>query len=372
MHRGIIQDGRQRRSRVRVYGLLIALGALVVAGCSSSLNQSSLNPQSVETEQIDQLWRLVLVLATLVFVVVEAALVVSIIKWRKRPGDDTEPKQTHGNTSLEIAWTIVPAVILAVLAVPTLQTLFDLRAPAEGPDVVTVEVVGHQWWWEFRYPDLTGPGGRPLTTANELHIPAGRTTNLVMTSADVLHSFWVPALAGKRDLVPGRPTEIKITPNEDAVGVHNGQCAEFCWLGHADMRVQVVVESQQDYEAWVADQLEPAQVPTSGPAVGGFETFTQLCTACHQALVQGEAGPEVVGTAIGPDLTHFGSRRMLGSAILENTPEHLALWIDSPESVKAMAPELNDLAEGLVLGMPDYGLDPEQIAALVELLEGWK
>lgn len=352
--------------------MLIALGALVVAGCSSSLNQSSLNPQSTEAEQIDQLWTLVLVMATLVFVAVEAALVVSIVKWRKRPDDDTEPKQTHGNMPLEIAWTIVPAVILAILAVPTLQTLFDLRAPAEGPGVVTVEVIGHQWWWEFRYPDLTGPDGRPLTTANELHIPAERTTNLVMTSADVLHSFWVPALAGKRDLVPGRTTEIKMTPLPDAVGVYNGQCAEFCWLGHADMRVQVFVDTEEDYQAWVTKQLEPAQVPTSGPAVAGFETFTQLCTACHQALVQGANGVDVVGIAIGPDLTHFGGRQMLGAAILDNTPEHLAQWIDSPQSLKAMAPELNDLGESLVLGMPDYGLDPAQIAALVELLEGWK
>jgi len=375
VHRSSDNVPRSRRPALGfvVLGTLVA-AALVLAGCGSDLPQSSLNTQSVEAEQIDQLWELVFWIATAVFVIVEAALVVSIIRFRARPDDDTEPKQTHGNTRLEIVWTIIPAVILAVIAVPTMRTLFDLREPAEGPDVLTVEVTGHQWWWEFAYPDIVGEDGEPLVTANQLHIPAGRTTELFMTSADVLHSFWVPTLAGKRDLVPGRTTEIKITPNPETVGTEiPGQCAEFCGLSHADMRITVFVESDESFDAWTAEQLQPAVVPADGPAAAGYETFTQTCTTCHQARVQNPDGSgETMGTAFGPDLTHFGGRTTIGAGILTNNPEHLAEWIDDPPAVKPMSPELNDLAEGRVLGMPDYGLDPQRIDELVALLEGWK
>lgn len=356
--------------------VLATIGTVVftVAVWPSSTPQSSLDPKSVEAVKIDQLWNLVFWIATVIFFAVETALVVSIVKWRARPGDDEEPKQLHGNTKLEIVWTIIPAVILAVVAVPTMKTLFELRSPAEGPDVVTVNVVGHQWWWEFEYPDLVGEDGLPLVTANELHIPAGTTTELIMTSADVLHSFWVPSLAGKRDLVPGRLTAIKITPDPSTIGeVIPGQCAEFCGLSHADMRISVFVESTESFDAWSAEQLQPAVVPTDGPAAAGFETFTQTCTTCHQARVENTDGSiETIGVAHGPDLTHFGGRTTLGAGILTNTDEHLADWINDPPAVKPMAPELNDLPEGRVLGMPDYGLDDQRIGELVVLLEGWK
>ena len=209
---------------------LLVFGGLFAASCSSNLPQSSLNPKSVEAGQIHQLWNLVFGISIAVFVVVEAALVYAIIRFRKRPGDETEPKQIHGNTRLEIAWSIIPAVVLALVAVPTLQTLFDLTRPPEG-DFLRVEVIGHQWWWEFQYPDILDAQGRPLTTANELHLPAGTTAELRMTSEDVIHSFWAPALAGKRDVVPGRETFLKITPDADIAGlVIPGQCAEFCGL----------------------------------------------------------------------------------------------------------------------------------------------
>jgi len=307
-----------------------------------------------------------------VFVIVEAALVYAIIRFRKRPGDGVEPKQVHGNTRLEIVWSIIPAIVLALVAVPTLQTLFDLTRPAEG-DVLRVEVVGHQWWWEFRYPDILDAEGRPLTTANELHLPAGKTAELHMTSRDVIHSFWVPSLSGKRDAVPGRDTFLKITPDADVAGqVIPGQCAEYCGLSHADMRFLVFVDAEADFADWTMEQTEPTQIPTDGPEAAGYETFTQICTTCHQAVVVGDAGVDVIGTAFGPDLTHVGSRSTIAAAVKTNTAEHLAEWIDSPVSVKPMAPELNDLAAGRVLGMPDYGLDQRQIAELVALLEAWK
>lgn len=358
---------------IRITFLVIALAAVLLASCSSDLPQSSLNPRSVEAESIDQLWDFIFVLGTVVFVVVGGALAYAIVRFRKRAGNEQEPKQTHGNTRLEIGWTIVPALILVVIAIPTLTTLFDLRSPAEG-DFLRVEVIGHQWWWEFQYPDIVDENGRPLTTANELHIPAGMTSELTMTSVDVIHSFWVPSLAGKRDVVPGRETVMKITPDADIAGqVVPGQCAEYCGLAHADMRFRVFVDSDAEFEVWADGQLDASPIPTSGAAAAGYETFTQFCTTCHEAKVSAADGStEVVGAALGPDLTHFGSRTTLGAAVEENTAEHLAGWIDNPESVKPMAPELNDLAEGRILGMPAYGLDEQQIQGLVELLESWK
>ncbi len=314
-----------------------------------------------------------LVLAIIVFVVVELALAVAIFRFRKRKGDDREPKQTHGNTALEITWTVIPALILVGITVPTMMVLFELREPPEG-DVITVNVTGHQWWWEFEYPDIVDAQGRPLTTANELHIPVGKTTELKMNSADVIHSFWVPPLAGKRDLVPGRETSIQFTPDVDRAGEEiPGQCAEFCGLGHADMRMLVFLETEADFEAWAQQQLEPATIPTEGPEAAGFEIFTALCAACHQAVVKDQDGVvSVIGEALAPDLTHFGSRSSLGARVLDNTPEHLAQWIDNPSDIKGMAPELNDFEKGRILGMPDYGLGEEEIRALVALLEGWK
>jgi len=352
--------------------VVVAL-SLILAGCGSDLPQSSLNPKSAEALQIDQLWRLVLYLAIAVFIVVEVALVVAIFRFRRRKDDDKpEPKQTHGNTTLEIVWSIIPALILVVITVPTMQTLFDLSSPAEG-NVNRVNVTGHQWWWEFEYPDIVDAEGRPLTTANELHIPVGVTTELRMTSADVIHSFWVPPLAGKRDLVPGHETFIKITPDPDRAGEEiPGQCAEFCWLSHADMRMLVFLETETDFDAWAQGQLQPAVVPADGPAASGFEIFTAICSTCHQAMVAApDGGVSIIGVSLAPDLTHFGSRTTLGARVLDNTAEHLAQWLDNPSSVKPMAPELNDFDTGRILGMPDYGLDADEIAELVALLEGW-
>lgn len=360
------------RSRTLKLAALLATLGLLVASCASDLPQSSLNPKADEAQSIDQLWILVLTAATIVFVLVMVAFVIALIRFRARP-DSPEPKQSHGNTRLEITWTIIPAVVLAVIAVPTVRTLFDLRAEPENPAVV-VNVTGHQWWWEFEYPDFVTADGRTLKTANELHIPAGVTTQLVMTSADVIHSFWVPPLNGKRDVVPGKETSMKLTPDADVAGqIIPGQCAEYCWLAHADMRFNVHVQTQEDFDAWAAAQLEPAPVPAEGTeAAAGFETFSQICTTCHQAYVSGPDGVAEVGVAFGPDLTHFGSRTSLGANLVANTEDHLAQWIDNPSSIKPMAPELNDLANGRILGMPDYGLTQEQIAQLVELLKGWR
>jgi cytochrome c oxidase subunit II len=387
--------GGDRFRSARRFGGPVLLGTVVVCltACSGSGAQSALTPEGPIARQIDDLWDLVFSLAVVVFVLVMAVFVVSIVRFRERKDDAREPRQVHGNTPLEIGWTILPAVILAVLAVPTVRGIFEVRASATGPDVIQVQVTGHQWWWEFEYPDLVSPDGHTLVTANELHIPAGVQVQLTMTSKDVIHSFWVPPLNGKRDVVPGLVTELVLEADPGVAeqdfgfgeGVIPGQCAEFCGLAHADMRLRVFVQSQADFEAWAAGQLEPAEVPTEGTAAAGYETFTAVCTACHQAVVteDGDAGAvlgdeqaiQVDGTTFsaqyGPDLTHFGSRSTLAAAVLTNTAEHLAEWIDDPSDVKPMMPQRNDLETGRILGMPSYGLDGAQIDELVALLEGW-
>lgn len=386
-------DRPGRFAALRRIAPLIAL-FLLLASCSGSGPQSTLEPQGPISRDIDGLWELVFSIAIGVFVLVMVAYVISLIRFRERKNDDRRPKQVHGNTRLEIVWTIIPAVILAVLAVPTVQSLFDIRAEPTGADVLQVRVTGHQWWWEFEYPDITTTDGRTLITANELHIPAGRPVYLTMTSADVIHSFWVPPLNGKRDVVPGRITHLTLEADADQAtvdtgfgpGVILGQCAEFCGLAHADMRMRVFVHEEAGFQAWADGQLVPSVVPTEGVAADGFATFNQVCTACHQATVQQPDGTiETIGlehfieargeqfrSSYGPNLTHFGGRTTFGGASFDNVEDHLRRWLANPADLKPMDPDRNDLANARILGMPNLGLSDDEISGLVTLLEGWK
>lgn len=355
--------------RRRVLLLALAIGVtLLVAGCygpdraelgllvDEPLPQNSLNPAGPEARKIDGLWWMVFWIATVVFVLVQSALVFAIVRFRRRRGEDRPVKQLHGNTRLEIGWTIVPAVLLAVIAVPTVATLFDMRsAPAADENVLHIEVTGHQWWWEFHYPDYG------FTTAGEMHIPAGRPVWLTMTSADVIHSFWVPQLNGKRDVLPGRISHLRIEADEP--GVYLGQCAEFCGLAHADMRHRVFAHTAADFEAWAAAQAEPAVIPTEGPAAAGWETFQVACASCHAI-----DGTDATAT-LAPNLTHFASRTSFGGASISNTREHLRQWLHDPSSLKPMQPERNDIAAGRILGMPALGLSDQQIEELIAFLE---
>lgn len=352
--------------------MLVVLAAmLILSACAGTdrlglesvvtddIPQNSLNPAGPEARQIDDLWWLVFWIATAVFVVVETALIYMIVRFRRPKGDDRPVKQVHGNTTLEIIWTVIPAVLLAAVAIPTVATLLDLRsAPEPSDNALEIEVTGHQWWWEFSYPEYG------FTTANELHIPAGRLVYLTMTSADVIHSFWVPQLAGKRDLVPGRETNLKIEADEP--GLYLGQCAEFCGLAHADMRLRVFASTDAEFEAWALAQNQPASIPTEGAAAAGWETFSVVCASCH--TIDGTSA----GAELAPDLTHFASRSTFGGATfasLPTTDEHLREWLADPSALKPMRPELNDLDEGRVLGMPDLGLTDEQIDEMIAFLE---
>jgi len=322
---------------------VLALATLVLGGCGGPFPQSALDPASDFAWKLQDLFEGIFFWAVVVFVLVEGALIVAILRFRERPGGP-EPKATHGNTLLEISWTLAPAVVLVLIAIPTIKTIWDVDRPARGESLV-VEAVGHQWWWEFRYPDLG------IVTANELHIPVGEQIDVRLTSADVIHSFWFPRLGGKRDVIPGHETQIWFTA--DSAGLYLGQCAEFCGLSHALMKMELVAESPADFQAWVETQRAEAMVADSVSFAEGSQAFMRGgCIACH--TVRGTIAQGVIG----PDLTHVGSRRRIAAGILENTPENMERWITNSRGVKP----------GSLMVVPE--LDDETLRSIVEYLQG--
>jgi cytochrome c oxidase subunit 2 len=325
-------------------------GAFLLAACASDAPQDSLDPKGPISRTIDNLFEPVFWIATGVFVLVEGLLVFALIRFRQRGGEARAVKQIHGNTRLEIIWTILPAVLLAGIAVPTIATIVDLSRRPSG-DVLDVTVVGKQWWWQIEYPTFD-PG---VVTANEVHIPVNRPVYLTLESEDVIHSFWVPSLAGKQDLVPGSETHLTIQADEP--GVYLGQCAEYCGLSHANMRIRVVAQTQPQFDSWVAEQQQVAPEPGSDLAAQGRDLFLneqflggQGCFSCH--AVQGTDA----AAQVGPNLSHFASRQTFAGALLENNDENLRRWLENPPEIKP----------GSL--MPDYNLTPEEIDALVAYL----
>lgn len=327
-----------RRKRWLATGLVAATAALLTA-CAKNAPQDTLDPAGPFAREIDGLFRPVFWIAVGVFVLVEGLLLVALIRFRHRPGRGV-PVQVHGNRRLEIGWTIAPALVLAVIAVPTVGTIFSLdRKPAGALEIT---VTAHQWWWEVEYPSLR------VLTANEVHIPVGEPAYVTMTSVDVIHSFWVPRLAGKQDVVPGRMTHLSI--QADAPGRYEGQCAEYCGASHANMQFLVLADDRAQFDAWVQGQLR--KPPPPPPDV--LEVLNrEACGGCH--IIE---GVQAAAGRIGPSLSHFGSRTTLAGSIFPNTPEELAAWLDDPPGRKPGA------------DMPDLGLSREEIDALVAYLEG--
>jgi cytochrome c oxidase subunit 2 len=321
------------------------MATIMLGACGGPFPQSALDPASDFAWKLQDLFEGIFFWAVVVFVLVEGALIVAILRFRERPGGP-EPKATHGNTALEIAWTLAPAIVLVLIAIPTIKTIWDVDRPARGESLV-VEAVGHQWWWEFRYPDLG------IVTANELHIPVGQQIDVRLTSADVIHSFWFPRLGGKRDVIPGHETQIWFTA--DSAGLYLGQCAEFCGLSHALMKMELVAESPEDFEAWVEGQLAEAVAVDSVSFAEGTQAFMRGgCIACH--TVRGTVAQGVIG----PDLTHIGSRRRIAGGILDNTPENMERWIRDSQGVKP----------GSLMIVPE--LDDETVSLIVEYLQSLK
>ncbi len=373
---------RSRRWRLALLApLLLALGS-----CAEKAPLDTLQPDGPEARAIDKLWDPVLLIAGLVFVLVQFGVLGVAWKFRQRKDDDGSlPPQIHGNIKLELGWTILPALILAGVGGASVLTLLDLADTPEDAQEITV--IGQQWWWEYRY-DVDGDGEDDIVTANDLVIPAGEPIKLSITSRDVIHSFWIPALNGKRDAVPGREHPLLIEADEP--GVYRGQCTEFCGLSHAYMRMRVVALSPADYADWEAGQQEGAAIPPEADAVEGMELFRTTCSQCH--LISGDGGNEQVreegdieGAALvagaAPNLTHFASRGVFAGGIFDlwvdeddsgeiDTDEvggrlnvsDLEAWLRDPPGEKPMSPDQSR-------GMPNLNLTGEQIDALVAYLE---
>ena len=258
---------RLRRPGTRNAGavaLTVALAVLLAACGQQSYPESIFHQRTDVNRDVDYLFKLLIYAGTAVFIFVEGILVWTLIKFRKRPGQP-EPVHVHGNTTLEIAWTVIPLLILIVIAVPTIHTIFKTQAAARS-DALQVEVIGHQWWWEFRYPQYQ------VVTANELYLPIGRTVNFTMTSKDVIHSFWIPALSGKRDVMPNHTNYLWFSPDSSGSNAWNGACAEFCGTSHANMKFRTFTVSAADFESWAKHQAEAAVGSTPPAAPAGATT----------------------------------------------------------------------------------------------------
>ncbi|HWP02188.1 MAG TPA: cytochrome c oxidase subunit II [Gemmatimonadaceae bacterium] len=411
-------------ARRRVAAALVPFVFLaVLAGCSGHYPNSTFTNFTEFNRDLRALWNTMMHWATVVFVVVEVLLIYVIVRYRHRSG--AEPKHVHGNTALEITWTLAPAVILVFIAVPTVRTIWRYETPPPA-DAVQVDVIGHQWWWEFRYPQYG------ITTANELYLPAGRTVTFSIRTQDVIHSFWIPQLAGKRDATWQKKTNrLWFTLDSAGIAAFNGSCNEFCGASHANMRFRVYTVAPADFESWAQHQRGPAAfgvAPPAGTAAGsggsatvalatnpaplpvqgyvfpreslpdhvipktplpesirfddallasgdpqrGLETYSRsACIGCHR--IQGN--PMSLGT-IGPDLTHIASRHTIAAGLYPNEPRFMARWI---KNARAMKPGvlMNTLGKGefdpvTKAVIEAGGLTDQQIADIVAYLMSLK
>ena len=390
--------GSPRLRRLLPYLAFTAL-ALTLVACTGETTQypnSTFEPKTELGRSIDDLWDILLLLGTIVFVLVELALLFVVWKYR----NNKEPKHTHGNTTLEILWTLIPAVILVFIAVPTVRTIFVTQAAAPA-DALKIDVIGHQWWWEFRYPD------HGVVTANEVYIPVGRTVNFALTTKDVLHSFWIPQMGAKRDLISNRTNYVWFTPDTAiAPSVWNGFCTEYCGTSHSFMRFRVFTVTPAQFESWIAGQkataafnagpaapapavadsqpqAAPTQLDTNPPARpigpptgtgtalldGGVApgyffphesmpayAIPQRALPANISFTTGLTGDPARGQTafmlggcigchtvrgnpvaagiLGPELTHFASRHTLAGGIYPNTTDYLARWIKNARVMK--------------------------------------
>jgi cytochrome c oxidase subunit 2 len=419
-----------RPRRLATAALTVALASLV-AGCVQNPN-SVFHSRTEFNREVGGLFELLIWLGVAVFIFTEAMLIIAMVKYRHRPGTPRQPEQVHGNTRLEILWTVIPAVVLAVIAVPTVQTIFKTQGDARA-DALQIEVVGHQWWWEFNYPQYG------VRTANEVYLPIGRTVNFALHTHDVLHSFWIPALGGKRDLVNNRTNYLWFTPDSTTEDAFNGFCAEFCGVSHANMRFKAFTVTPEQFASWIAHQQQPAvfnpgpqgpagaaqvQPPVAGPPqrpVGagattavipspvqaGYTGFTRERMPAYavprtpipaavtvDTSLQGDParGAQLVSTGscigchtvkgiphmvakTGPDLTHVGSRLTIAGGLFPNDVRHMSAWIKNSRAMKpgvtmpTMGVRQFDPVTKITLSI---GLTDQQVADIVAYLQALK
>jgi len=339
--------------------MIIPLGALVLLGWASvavfaSVAQPPLSPTNIfapvstPAQSIVELSRLVLMVTAAIFIVVFSLLAYAAVKFRQKgPSDGREPPQVFGSKQLELAWTVVPVLIVVVLFLAAARVIANTQGAILPDTAMEVTVIGHQYWWEYRYPALK------VVTANELHIPVSdpahpTPTILKLYSVDTDHSFWVPRLAGKTDLIPNHPNTMWVEPHD--AGLYLGQCAQYCGTQHAKMLLRVYVEKRDEFDRWIQEQSQPAQL--GGTVSAGQRIFEQTsCVNCHTI-----AGTIANGT-FGPDLTHLMSRETIAAGAVANTPDNLRQWIRNPGAIKPGCK------------MPAMGLSDPDVNALVQYLE---
>ncbi len=331
--------------------LAVATLGIVLAGCgkqASDKQQSALKPEGPAAHKILTLFTPFFWIAVVIGIGVVSATIVLALRFREKPGEERNPKQIHGNTTLEISWTIIPALILAVMGVFTVSTIFNLSREPKGANVVHIDVTGRQWWWEYQYTNGAG-GPVEFATANEMHIPVNTPVYLRITAADVIHSFWVPELAGKKDAVPGRTDYLTIEGSK--IGEYAGTCAEYCGLSHANMHLKVFVDSKADYDKWLAtqqttpDALTAFVKDTSGPVA------QYGCAGCHSFVGKGAASYNI---ARGPNLSHVGDRTTFAGATYDMTLDNLTKWIHDAPSRKPM--DQGKDPKNPLVGMPNFSL----------------
>ncbi len=333
------------RALFTLFALGLSAGYVIADGASPVTN--IFKPDGAPARAIVDYTMLVLAVCAVIFVIVVGLLVYTVVRFRHRRGDEGhEPPQIYGSNQIELAWTVIPILIVFVLGLVTARSIAEIQNAVPPPTALHVTVVGHQWWWEIRYPD------QGFVTANELHVPVSDTahrnpTFLKLESADVAHSFWVPQLAGKMDVIPNRDNSMWIEPTTP--GTYLGNCAEYCGTQHARMLIRVIVHPHGEFENWVASQQSNAANETQVKA-GRDIFFATSCVNCHTIN-----GTEAKGK-FGPDLTHLMRRETLGSGAAPNTPEKLHAWVRNPQNLK----------QGCY--MPDMQLTDEQMDELVRYL----
>ena len=340
---------RSVRSKfARQFTTILGLTALtaLTAACNTPMSTTVLGGS--DNEAIWGPYTLIMWLAGIVFVVIMAITAAFTLMFRERPG--RQAIQMHGNTRLEVIWTMIPVAIVVAMAVPTISTIQTQAAPPPA-DALKVVAIGHQWWFEFQYPDLG------ISTANELRIPEGKPVHFELRTVDVIHSFWVPQIAGKVDMVPGHTNFLTFSANTARPEPYLGQCAELCGFSHANMRFRVFVDTPADFDTWTKSATAKAATPVSPLAKQGQEIFNRsACIGCH--TVNGTAAQGKTA----PDLTHVGARTTIGAGIIENNERNLVKWISNSADFKpgSLMPPMGKAAGG--------ALSEEEITAVAAYL----
>ena len=401
---------RKPRTRVHAYALLGSAGvAALLSGCAENAPQDTWKPKGENAQKIQDLQWPVFLVAGVVGVIVMVVVAYAVIRFKDR--GQPMPEQTHGKPALEIALTILPALILAGVGIPTVKTIFDLAEENDAECIVNV--TGQQWWWEYDYPVQEGCGGisAPIVTSGQLVIPADTNVLLRITSRDVIHSYWIPSLNGKKDAVPGRVHTLRMQADEP--GIFAGQCTEFCGLSHANMKMEAVALYPDDFATWVANQLEPYTSPEDGTlAKTGEATFTANCAYCHQVNGLSSTAPDGTVTPVlanpdqfivsgaAPNLTNLMTRNTFAGATWDLLTEECRdrVWNASPEEFGALylqgvtaeclnevdlrewirnAPDKKPMyasesqkadGDGKYRGMPALGLNETQIDQIIAFL----